>query len=361
MTVYERNSGVRRYVCRIIHKGRSYNKAFKTFDEAKEHEAKLRAEFAQRRIPSDELLSELQEAAMDRESIAAVLLECGRLDWAKSQGQLNLAVRACSCLDITAHPASVTMERLDAMVSTLQESGKANGTIRNMLSCVSVMLKRAHRMRLIQELPLMPEARTLPLPESRDLVLDDAWVLQVIDELEDHTQKDLVYFLWKVGCRVEEAISLPWSRVSFQRKRITFIKTKTTRPRQIPISDDIEELLLKCAERDRRGPFMKTTYNTFYYQYKQKIGSAVSRAVMRLQLDPIVEEQWCIHTLRHTCCSNLALHGASAVQIQQWAGHTNLSTSQRYIHASAIDLEELAETSMPSSLPWCIHMERNHV
>ena len=41
-----------------------------------------------------------------------------------------------------------------------------------------------------------------------------------------------------------------------------------------------------------------------------------------------------IHVLRHTFCSHLAMHGASARAIQELAGHKDLSTTQRYMHLS---------------------------
>ena len=38
------------------------------------------------------------------------------------------------------------------------------------------------------------------------------------------------------------------------------------------------------------------------------------------------------HILRHTFCSHLAMRGAPVRAIQELAGHSNLSTTQRYMH-----------------------------
>jgi integrase len=40
------------------------------------------------------------------------------------------------------------------------------------------------------------------------------------------------------------------------------------------------------------------------------------------------------HVLRHTFCSHLAMHGAPAKAIQELAGHSNLTTTYRYMHLS---------------------------
>ena len=41
-----------------------------------------------------------------------------------------------------------------------------------------------------------------------------------------------------------------------------------------------------------------------------------------------------VHILRHTFCSHLAMKGASAKAIQELAGHSDLSTTMRYMHLS---------------------------
>ena len=46
-------------------------------------------------------------------------------------------------------------------MAALKQDGIANGTIRTYLAGLSVVLKRARRMKAIYELPLMPEGRTV--------------------------------------------------------------------------------------------------------------------------------------------------------------------------------------------------------
>ena len=42
-----------------------------------------------------------------------------------------------------------------------------------------------------------------------------------------------------------------------------------------------------------------------------------------------------VHILRHTFCSHLAMRGAKAIQVLELAGHTDMKTTQRYMHLSA--------------------------
>jgi integrase len=41
-----------------------------------------------------------------------------------------------------------------------------------------------------------------------------------------------------------------------------------------------------------------------------------------------------VHLLRHTFCSHLAMEGATIREIQELAGHADLSTTHRYMHLS---------------------------
>ena len=46
-----------------------------------------------------------------------------------------------------------------------------------------------------------------------------------------------------------------------------------------------------------------------------------------------------VHILRHTFCSHLAMRGAPVRAIQELAGHSNLSTTQRYMHLNPAAVE----------------------
>jgi site-specific recombinase XerD len=46
-----------------------------------------------------------------------------------------------------------------------------------------------------------------------------------------------------------------------------------------------------------------------------------------------------VHILRHTFCSHLAMRGAPTRAIQELAGHSDLKTTQRYMHLTPAALE----------------------
>ena len=267
---------------------------------------------------------------------------CSAMDWGdKTKTQPERARRAIESLGVDLHPKQVTTQLLDGYVASRKDLEKGNSTIRAELSALKIMLIRAIRLGWIDGLPLFPEYRTLPLPEPRDLVIPDAWYEDVLLQLEwaEHrVEKSVVVFCRRLGCRVDEALSLEWDRVDLEARTIQFIKTKGLNARRLPMNDEVFALLSALKQRNTASVFDKP-YTTFYVRYKK----AINRTCEKLKLGSDVQEQWVTHTLRHTRITELAVKGASAPQIQQWAGHQSLATSQRYIHSSGVNLTHLAD------------------
>ena len=331
MTVSKRENG--RWTSRFRINGKRYQHTFPAKEHAIEWEAGVRECEGQ---PDDQMAIEL--AAPKGNNLAALLKICLDLDWAdKSDSQRGKAVVAVRVGGFETLAADMTMQWLDQMVVKLKRDGLCGATIKNYLHIYSVMQKRALRLGWIDQLPLQPEKRTLPSSEPRSLVLDDSWVAALLTNLESDRLKLLIRFLHLTGCRIDEALSLSWSRCSFERRRIQFIKTKTLNARALPMSDELRDILIKCQRWSQGQPF-PYTYREVYTPYKK----AVEQTCKQLHLDETVQSEWVLHTLRHTCLTQLAVRGATAIQIMEWAGHKSLSTSQKYVHQSSVNLESLA-------------------
>jgi len=266
---------------------------------------------------------------------------CSAMDWGgKAETQPDRARRAVEFLGCDLHPKQVTMRMLDDYVAHRKALGKGNSTVKCELSALKVMLTRAIRLGWIDALPLFPENRTLPLPEPRDLIIPDPWYEELLLQLEwaEHrVEKSVVVFCRRLGCRIDEALSLNWDRVDLEGRTVQFVRTKGLNARRLPLSEEVFSLLVALKRRGTASVFDKP-YTTFYARYKRAIKSTCNK----LNLGSDIQEQWVTHTLRHTRITELAVNGASAPQIQAWAGHQSLATSQKYIHTSGVDLSHLA-------------------
>ncbi|MFM7228035.1 MAG: tyrosine-type recombinase/integrase, partial [Cyanobacteriota bacterium] len=234
-----------------------------------------------------------------------------------------------------------------------RQQGKANSTIRLYLSALRVMLQRAQRLGLIDTLPLLPEPRTLALPEPRDLVLEPHWVeLQIAamrrladppaetitsrarrtesQRLKVAAMAELTTFLRYMGCRVNEALTLTWDNFD-SRGNVQFILTKGKRARRLPMFPEAAAAVAarRKAGADRPFGICYDTYLKVHYETRNIVCDALS-------LSDYVRQNWVIHTLRHTRLTELAQMGWSSAQIKEWAGHSSILVSERYIHGSAI-------------------------
>jgi integrase len=238
--------------------------------------------------------------------------------------------------------STADIDKLVAWLRATGPSGKgcANSTINRYLSALSVMLKRGQRMGWLDRLPLLPEARTLREPEGRSLVVTEAMqsaVLLALQQAGHYREAQLIRFLLSMGCRVSEALLLPWQRVTLAEGTLTLANTKSSKARQLPIPPEALAVLVVLAEDGQDGRVFPLSYKTFWERHH----AAVLVACDRLQLPAYVAKQWCLHTYRHTCLSRLASDGWSAPQLQQWAGHSSLNVTQRYVHQSCHDLKRL--------------------
>lgn len=278
-------------------------------------------------------------------TLSHVLHQATRLDWGASRddGQVQNAHRLVERIGPGLHPATVTAHTIDDLVLWLRRSGPtgkgcSNATIRRYLSALMVVLKRAQRMGLIDGLPLFPEPRQLREAEPRELVLQPEWIEALVQELPDERHQALVRFMAAQACRVSEALDLEWARVTLT--HCQFVGTKGGRARRLPLFLEAQQALAWGQARGWDRPF-PVQYASFYGHHRR----AVAAVVKRLGLGPTVQDQWVIHTLRHTRLTQLAQQGWPAPALQQFAGHSSLAVTQRYVHASAVNLDRLMNTT----------------
>jgi integrase len=314
------------------------SRSFQAEEEATAWEAKAKVGVFEARQQE----ARLRETRHSGDTLAAVLTACMEIDWqGKDQSQAMRAERLVKALGQLTRPANVTAAVIDDMLLRFRSDGLCNGTINRYLSALRVMLLRAQRLGLIDAMPLFPEARLLKEAEPRSLVLPEEWLAELLDDMERRERRlsmQLTLFLWHMGCRVSEALSLSWDRVDLQRNRITFVKTKGNKPRSLPIPEPVKGIL-RAMEAHGGSTVFGLSYKVFRSHYAESKHAACDK----LRLSDDVRREWVVHTLRHTCLTRLAQKGWSAPAICQWAGHGSLNVTQRYVHGSAINLEQLME------------------
>lgn len=286
-------------------------------------------------------------ATTDR-TLAAVLHQALRLDWPSSGHiQAENAERLVSHLGRGLHPARITASRIDELVVWLRQAGPtgrgcSNATVNRYLSALRVLLKRAQRMGLVDQLPLFPEKRQLKEAEPRELVLESDWIAELNRHLDPRDRPLITFLRWQ-GCRISEALNLTWDRVNTA--HVQFVGTKGGKARRIPLFPGAA-----AALELRQGRLLPFGGESSYCRIRFRYLKAVAAACQALDLGQLTQDQWRIHTLRHTRLTELAQAGWSAPALQAFAGHSSLAVTQRYVHQSAVNLDSLVASTPVSAV-----------
>jgi integrase len=156
---------------------------------------------------------------------------------------------------------------------------------------------------------------------------------------EDEQDGEMVRVSAYGGLRQGETLALRWRDVDFQGHALTVARamsgnvessTKSGRFRRLPLSDQAAAALDRMS---RRADFVDADDRVFCNHLGRTIDrSALRRRYKRAQavagLRPL---KW--HELRHTYGSLLAAAVVDTLTIKDSMGHSNLATTERYLHA----------------------------
>lgn len=137
--------------------------------------------------------------------------------------------------------------------------------------------------------------------------------------------------LYSCGLRVSELTNLKTNDISFENKIIK-VKGKGSKERIVPISDTALEKLQNYFNY-RRG-YNKNSLN---YIFINNLGNKLSRQYVWVKLKEIlmvnnITNDYSPHSFRHTYATHLLDGGADLRYVQELLGHSDIATTQIYLH-----------------------------
>jgi integrase len=141
------------------------------------------------------------------------------------------------------------------------------------------------------------------------------------------------------GLRRRELLSLERAQVDFRLGIINVKRTKSGKGRTVPMTPRVRQTLKPlCEGEDSAYVFANPATGAALTDVKHSFTSAVLAAGLR---------DFTFHDLRHTFGTRLADAGADVVKIKELMGHSSITTTMRYLHASdegkRVAIERLAE------------------
>lgn len=193
------------------------------------------------------------------------------------------------------------------------------------------------------------KVRKLSIPQKEYLCFDITQIKLILNNIENVNIKHFIMFALLTGCRLNEIINLQIKDINFQDKLITIrnkanFKTKTGKIRDIPISDNLFNLLNEIVNVRSNGNILNF-YNPDQYLFtnsqkykftKDYITHYFKKVLRKLNFD----EKYHFHCLRHTFITTLIKAGVNINYVKEIAGHSEIGTTMNYIHISTNDLRD---------------------
>ena len=176
---------------------------------------------------------------------------------------------------------------------------------------------------------------------------------QLFEATKDHPFSLLIQMTAVYGLRRSEALGLRWDAIDFERNTITIRHIVTTAKvdgkyeviradrakntsslRSLPLVPDIREKLLALKEQQKEDKrICGDCYGKEYegYVFVDAMGNLFNPKTLSAVFSRLLEKAGLrhirFHDLRHSCASLLLANDVPMKQIQEWLGHSDISTT----------------------------------
>ena len=239
--------------------------------------------------------------------------------------------------------AEIRPRHVAAFIQAQTEEKRAAASIVRDLAVLHALFKTALREELVDSNPA--EAAERPkITQRRWRILEPVEVARVAKAFTDDQARAVFVTLILTGLRRSELQALRWRDVDLLEGVLRVRRSKSEAgERSIALSPALREVL---AEQYRRTSFRGDDELVFCHTERGTIYRAVAfEPLLREALTAagITDHVRAFHDLRHASLTNGAAAGESPIALMTRAGHTNMSTTKRYLHLAGTVFRDEAE------------------
>ncbi len=160
--------------------------------------------------------------------------------------------------------------------------------------------------------------------------------------------RTIIDVLYSTGCRVSELCDINLSDMDLDEKYLK-LKGKGSKQRIVPIGSKLYENLIEYLKV--RSSFIQNNEKTlFLSKSKNKLDrTAVFRIIKKTAMSLSLQIDIYPHTLRHSAATHMLEGGCDLRTVQEFLGHSSVSTTQIYTKVTKEFLEEAFIESHPRS------------
>lgn len=145
--------------------------------------------------------------------------------------------------------------------------------------------------------------------------------------------RELAHFLRLTGARPGEAAKLEWANIDLDAAVIVLTVHKTSRtqrtskPRVIPLTPEVVDLLTAIRRLNKPGPRVFNTHRGTAWNR-----SNLSLRVQRARANAKIPTEVKLYGLRHAFGTRAVLNGVDIKTLAELLGHTSTRMSEHYVH-----------------------------
>ena len=160
--------------------------------------------------------------------------------------------------------------------------------------------------------------------------------------------KTIIDFMYSTGCRVSELINVEESDIDIEEAFVR-LEGKGSKQRIVPLGSKVLinlESYLPLRNKDRKSNNNKLFISK---SYKNLDRTAVFRIIKSTGVKAGIHKELYPHILRHSAATHMLEGGCDLRTVQEFLGHSSVSTTQIYTKVTKAFLEEAFIESHPRS------------
>ncbi|MBI3814326.1 MAG: site-specific integrase [Nitrospinae bacterium] len=224
--------------------------------------------------------------------------------------------------------ADITPKNISDYYENRKGEGASIATINREFAMLSKAFNLAYkRWEWVKENPCNKAQKE---PENNQV---DRWLIE--DEYQrlikastgylDGQLTDIILMALHTGMRQGEILSLKWNDVDLFRKVITVLKTKNKKPKSIPMTDTIHDLLVRKSKVVIMSGYIFTTDS-----------NRIKKRTLIREFDKVMVKaginDFTFHCLRHTAATWMIQSGIDIYTVSKILGHRDIKTTMKYAH-----------------------------
>jgi site-specific recombinase XerD len=180
----------------------------------------------------------------------------------------------------------------------------------------------------------MPEkVSRIPYPKSEKklpIVLSVEEIQKMFNVCENKKHKVILALLYSCGLRVSELVNLRWAHIDRSRMIINVIQAKGNKDRQVMLSPELLPLLEQYYREYKSKEYVLNGWKDELQYSERSVGEVIKQLATKAGINKRVYT----HLMRHCSFTHMVEAGTDINLVQKLAGHSNVKTTNVYLHIS---------------------------